>query len=212
VLSTVLAVGNPTLDLPAAQSEAEAVASLFPSSTLVLGESGTESRVREELAKGYDVVHIASHGEFSAGAPLLSGIRLHSDAAGSQETATFGFEDGFLCAGEILSMSLYSTQLATLSACETALPAVELDATPLVGDEIQGLASALWVAGVPSALLTLWNLSDASTMEWMVSFYKSLVSGAGIGAALAEAQQEMLKTEAYRHPYYWAPFILYGLW
>jgi len=32
------------------------------------------------------------------------------------------------------------------------------------------------------------------------------------GEALRRAQLSLLHDPRYRHPYYWAPFVLYGVW
>jgi CHAT domain-containing protein/Tfp pilus assembly protein PilF len=203
--TSVLSVGNPTGDLLAAQAEATTVAGLFPDATLLLREEGTEARVKEELgAMEYDVVHLSTHGLFDPTMPLLSEVVLREG----------GREDGHLYAGEILGLSLSQTELVVMSACQTALPP-EINQDVVVGDEIQGLGQALFVAGVPTALLTLWNVNDASTGELMVEFYQNLMTGQAKAESLAAAQLALLNGDyglAYRHPYYWAPFVMYGDW
>jgi CHAT domain-containing protein/tetratricopeptide (TPR) repeat protein len=191
---SILAVGNPTGDLAAAQAEATAVAELFPDSTLLLREKGTEAKVKEELAsRGYDVVHLSTHGVFDRDMPLLSKVVL---CAGEGE-------DGQLYAGEILGLPLSRTKLVILSACQTALPP-EVSRDLVAGDEIQGLGQALFVAGVPSAALTLWNVDDASTGELTIEFYESLMSGGQKAEALASAQRSLRDGAhglTYSHPY-----------
>jgi CHAT domain-containing protein/Flp pilus assembly protein TadD len=204
--TSVLSVGNPTGDLLAAEAEATTVAGLFPDATLLLREEGTEARVKAELvAREYDVVHLSTHGLFDPAMPLLSEVVLREGTG----------EDGHLCAGEILGLSLSQTELVVMSACQTALPP-EISQDVVVGDEIQGLGQALFVAGVPTALLTLWNVNDASTSELMIEFYKSLMSpGDAKAQSLAESQRALLRGDyglSYRHPYYWAPFVMYGDW
>jgi CHAT domain-containing protein len=205
--TSVLSVGNPTGDLEYSQTEARTVARLFPDSTLLLREEGTEARVKEELAaREYDVVHLSTHGLFNPAMPLLSEVVFREG----------GGEDGHLYAGEILGLSLSHTELVVMSACQTALPP-EISQDVVVGDEIQGLGQALFVAGVPTALLTLWNVNDASTGELMIEFYQSLMSSghATKAESLAAAQLALFRGDyglAYRHPYYWAPFVMYGEW
>ena len=205
--TSVLSVGNPTGDLEYSQTEARTVARLFPDSTLLLREEGTEARVKEELAaREYDVVHLSTHGLFNPAMPLLSEVVFREG----------GGEDGHLYAGEILGLSLSHTELVVMSACQTALPP-EINQDVVVGDEIQGLGQALFVAGVPTALLTLWNVNDASTGELMIEFYQSLMSSghATKAESLAAAQLALFRGDyglAYRHPYYWASFVMYGDW
>ncbi len=59
-------------------------------------------------------------------------------------------------------------------------------------------------------LATLWQVNDRSTLELMRSFYGHLGDDGGDRArALARAQREMRATDGrFRHPYYWAPFVL----
>jgi len=209
--TSVLSVGNPTGDLEYSQTEARTVARLFPDSTLLLREEGTEAAVKGALgARGYDVVHLSTHGLFDKTVPFASEVQFLEGAG----------EDGRLYAGEILGLwpparAIQAPSLVVLSACQTALPP-DITEDLVVGDEIQGLGQALFVAGVPTALLTLWNVNDASTGELMVEFYKSLMSsGHAKAQSLAIAQRALLHGNhglPYRHPYYWAPFVMYGEW
>jgi len=210
--SSVLSVGNPTGDLLAAQAEATAVAGLFPDSTLLLREEGTEARVKGELsAREYDVVHLSTHGLFDKTVPFASEVKFLEGAG----------EDGRLYAGEILGLwpparAIQAPSLVVLSACQTALPP-DITEDLVVGDEILGLGQSLFVAGVPTALLTLWDVKAESTGELMVGFYKSLMSSPGHAKAesLAAAQLALLRGDyglSYRHPCYWAPFVMYGDW
>jgi CHAT domain-containing protein len=57
-------------------------------------------------------------------------------------------------------------------------------------------------------LLTLWDVQDRSTLEFMTSFYKHLTAGENKAIALQRAVQAV--REQYPHPYYWAPFSLVG--
>jgi len=204
IYNSVLAVGNPTGDLPAAEQEAIAIAATFQQSKLLLGEAGTEVAVKRALqTQDYDVVHLATHGAFDRVLPLLSHLAF---CEGEDE-------DGALYAGEILGLSLTSN-LVVLSACQTALPPALTDETEglVVGDELQGLSQALFTAGATSAILTLWNVNDVSTSQLMQTMYQRLQDGAEKGEALQQAQLFLLHDSTYRHPCYWAPFVLYGDW
>jgi CHAT domain-containing protein len=70
------------------------------------------------------------------------------------------------------------------------------------------------VAGTPSAILSLWNVNDVSTRILMERMYEELMKGAEKGEALRRAQLSLLSdpTLRFRHPYFWAPFVLYGDW
>jgi CHAT domain-containing protein len=78
------------------------------------------------------------------------------------------------------------------------------------GDEFIGLTRAFLLAGSSSVLATLWEVNDRSTSEFMIGFYGKL-RGAEGDRALATVQRRMLASRTrYRHPYYWAPFVLVG--
>jgi CHAT domain-containing protein len=60
--------------------------------------------------------------------------------------------------------------------------------------------------------MSLWAVSDRSTRDLIVGYYKALLQGEGRGEALRQAQLNMLKDSTRRHPYYWASFIQAGEW
>ena len=93
-------------------------------------------------------------------------------------------------------------ELVTLSGCATGLNVV----TP--GDELLGLVRGLLQAGAQSLVLSLWEVHDESTREFMIALYTRLQQGLGKRAALQGAMLEL--RERYPHPYYWAPFTLIG--
>jgi CHAT domain-containing protein len=76
------------------------------------------------------------------------------------------------------------------------------------GDELLGLIRGLLHAGARSLLLSLWDVHDRSTAEFMVYFYECLQNGDDRARALQHAIQQL--RERYPHPYYWAPFFLVG--
>jgi CHAT domain-containing protein len=65
------------------------------------------------------------------------------------------------------------------------------------------------VSGVPSVLVSLWNVSDRATTDLMVAFYQEW-QGNGIGKAQALRQAMLRVKEEYPNPYYWAAFTLIG--
>jgi CHAT domain-containing protein len=91
-----------------------------------------------------------------------------------------------------------------LSACQTA-----------AGDDraALGLAGVAVQAGAHSALASLWFIDDAATAELIADFYRQLKTADRTRAqALRQAQLSLLRQEQYRHPAYWAPFLLIGNW
>jgi CHAT domain-containing protein len=76
------------------------------------------------------------------------------------------------------------------------------------GDELIGLARGLFQAGAQSLLLSLWDVHDQSTADFMATFYRRFQVGEDKATALREAMLALRKT--YPHPHQWAPFVLMG--
>jgi CHAT domain-containing protein len=56
-------------------------------------------------------------------------------------------------------------------------------------------------------------VDDTSTSAFMVEFYKQLAKpNVSKAEALRNAQIALLKESAFKHPFYWAPFVLIGNW
>jgi CHAT domain-containing protein len=188
-------LGNPELDLPYAQAEVEALAQLYPSPTVHLRAAATKAAAKQESGN-HDVLHFASHAEFSELDPLYSGLRLAADGKTQ--------EDGRLAASDIFALDLHP-YLVTLSACQTGLGATTS------GDEVIGMTRAFIYAGAPSIVASLWSVSDLSTAKLMEAFYKNLRTMSK-DEALQQAQVAVLTTERFSDPFYWAPFYLTGDW
>lgn len=184
-----------------APEEAQSLAALFePRSRVLSGTTATESLFME-IAPHYQVLHLATHAYFNKFSPLLSGLELEAD----QEN------DGLLEVHEILQMRLNS-ELVTLSACETGLASGYFTEFP-AGDDFVGMTRAFLQAGSSAVLASLWEVNDRSTVDFMKHFYGRLAADgrqANKALALASAQRGIKSREEYRHPYYWAPFILVG--
>jgi CHAT domain-containing protein len=76
------------------------------------------------------------------------------------------------------------------------------------GDEQLGLVRGLLYAGARSVLLTLWDVHDRSTSEFMTTFYGRLQDGWSRARAAQQGMREL--RERYKNPFYWAPFCLIG--
>ena len=161
--------------------------------TVLLDEDFNVAAFRRELASGrYQMVHIASHGVFGGSADTTF-VMAHNDIITIDELqrmlAPTDDRDGI--------------ELLTLSACETAEGD---DRAPL------GLAGAALRARAQAALGSLWPVADDATKELMSMFYRELLQGRSRVEALRAAQIAMLALPSFRHPFYWAPFILVGDW
>ena len=180
--------------LPNARTEAAAIGRLFPASKIFVGAEASEGQLKSGTSKDIRYLHFAAHGYFDGEKPERSGIVLAQESGG---------EDGFLQAREIAQLSL-DADLVTLSACQSGLGKV------LDGEGVQGLSRAFFLAGARSVVVSLWNVNDAATSELMRRFYAGLKSGLAKDDALRAAKLAVMKEPRWRHPYYWAPFVLQG--
>jgi len=157
--------------------------------TAVLEEATESLFVRE--AKNYDIIHLASHGEFNESSPSDSRLKLVGDDK----------FDGNLTATEVIGLSL-KAELVTLSACETGLGKLSS------GDEIVGLNRAFFYAGTKALISSLWRISDVASAVTVKRFYRYLANGDEKAEALRKGQ--LLVRKYYPHPAYWSSFRLLG--
>ena len=180
-----LILGIPDPQTPSIRTEVEALSKILPHARLFIGENATEDVLRT-YGRQSRRIHIATHGYFRQDNPMFSSIRL---------------------GGSHLSLyDLYHLQLPAelivLSGCTTGLNVV----TP--GDELMGLVRGLLQAGAHSLILSLWDVHDKSTTEFMIELYRRLQSGLATADAMQVTMLELRKS--YPHPYHWAPFSLIG--
>ena len=180
-----LILGVPDPQAPAILGEVQALTGVLDHAELFVGENATEELLRRK-GPASRMIHIATHGKFRQDNPMFSAVRLG---------------DAFLSLFDLYQLRL-PVELITLSGCSTGLNVVA------AGDEILGLARGLLHAGAQSLILSLWDVHDKSTAQFMTSFYERLKQGNGKAAALRAAMLDL--RASYPHCYQWAPFILIG--
>ncbi|HEV8678116.1 MAG TPA: CHAT domain-containing protein [Stellaceae bacterium] len=182
------------VDLPNVPHEVAAVSKLEGGKTLIDQSFSRASFAGELKTSPYNIVHIASHGQFAT-EPSRTFV-LSYDAP-----LTMNDLETDIKYGEHRDNPL---ELLVLSACETAS-----------GDDraALGLAGVALKAGARSALASLWYVSDQAAGELVVDFYRELQKpGLSKAHALQAAQRRLIAGERYAHPAYWAPFLLIGNW
>lgn len=257
-LGNALVVGNPTLDLPFSEVEAEAVAQIleaqgFDIGELLIGLNADRQSVIDRMDNAR-IIHLASHGtldiyspdlpdaddilsdekpstfqelmeeaqndilhQFGIGEPvdgttplgILFSLYRSPTAGGSIALSGSSDEQASLTANTILELDLSETELVVLSACNTGRG-------PLTPGGVVGLPFSLSIAGVPSIILSLWDVPDESTSELMVSFYQHLFDNQtqnprqDKAIALRLAMLDFLEENPNALPGEWAAFTLVG--
>ncbi len=191
--------------------------------SLYLDQASIPSVFEDNLGK-YQIIHIATHGEFNPISPNQSYLLFSSGQKGKGVRYTVS---------QIQQQEeLRSVYLVVLSACQTGK-----GESASSGIEIQGMSAAFVRDRAKAVVASLWNVNDASTALLMQQFYQNLASGKMTKAeALRQAQLSLLKGDKtakdltdratlvvkgrtptrttgavdFKHPYFWAPFILIG--
>lgn len=229
----LLAFGNPSLGLPdrsrdtarsqlrnaetslqplrSSETEVRALAQLYgpQHSRVYVGTEAREERLKAEAADAR-ILHIAAHGLLNDNNPMYSQIVFAQTAARNSDISQHP-EDGLLETWEIMKLDLH-VDLAVLSACETARGRIG------EGEGMIGLSWAFFIAGTPVTVVSQWKVEAESTTTLMREFHRHLqaryrsspAATLAPAAALREAALKMLRSQRYRHPLYWASFVVVG--
>jgi len=188
----LLAVGDPDGSLPAAAAEVRALRNLRPAVTTLEGAQATKATFLD-LSGDFSDFHLATHGVLDPGRPDQSYLVL----AGADE------DSQHLALREIAGLNFQPNGLVVLSACDTA-----------VGEQVPGaalmtFAAAFSQAGAESIVASLWKVNDLAARDFMVAFHRGLET-LDRASALQRAQLALRRNPRTAHPFYWAPFILFG--
>jgi len=198
---SIAPTGSPYPPLPAVRSEFKLIRQAGVATNQLLDQKFTSKALAREIdSSTFNVVHLATHGQFS------------SQAKNTYILAA----DGPINVNQLdnLLRAAYTGQsprsrneiaLLVLSACETA-----------AGDRraALGLAGVAIQAGARSTLASLWQIDDQATAVFIGEFYRELAkAGVTKAEALRRAQIAFLKQYPnYNRPSYWAAYVLVGNW
>lgn len=187
--------GEEFSELPSVKLETEKIHEEIPRSTVLLNEQFTAAALQRQIENTpFQVVHLATHGIFSA----------------NQDETFILAADRRINVSEIdqVLRTRERTQsnpieLLVLSACETAQ-----------GNNraALGLSGVAVRAGARSTIGTLWSVNDEKSANLMVEFYRQWKDHPEYTKAEALQQAQIAGLRAYEYPYYWAPFVLLGNW
>ncbi len=193
--------------LPSTDESAGRLAAMFGGpgrADILKGLDANEEMVKQKLGQGYRYTVFATHGILANDLPYLqepalvlslvsrSGNYLPSENEGSP---------GFLTLAEVMSLKIDS-DLVALTACNTGM------GRDLLGEGAMSMGRGFQYAGVDSVLMSLWSVDDDSTNILTEKFFAHLREGKGKLESLRLARADV--RQQYKHPYYWAPFILVG--
>ncbi len=200
----MLLVVNPTQDLPGAEREGQRVREILGAEPAVRidvlqGKDASRPALEKAFRSGsYDVVHYAGHAFFDPRDPSASGI---------------------LCSGKVVLSGRDLVGLGNLpalvffNACEAGrvrtAPTRGTPSAPTIRERIDtsvGFAEAFLRGGVANYVGTYWPVGDDSAKLIAERFYKGLMKGESISAALVASRQAVWETGSVD----WADYIHYG--
>ena len=164
--------------------------------TELAGQDCSSSNIVSNVAKltGQGFLHIGAHGSLMEYEPMDSGLMLYSETG-----------QGLWNAIDIGTTDLSQIQLLTLSSCNAG---VLDDDHPR---DVFGLLRGVAYAGVKNVVAPLWPVNDYATSQLMQRFYEYYLQHGDPALALHLAQNQMIASGRYQHPFYWAAFISMGM-
>jgi CHAT domain-containing protein len=186
--------------LPFTRKEVESIGALVPANLKksALDFEANRTAATDSSLSQYRYIHFATHGIIDSARPELSGIALSRFNKQGLE------QEGFLRLYDIFNLRL-PAELVVLSGCRTGL------GKELRGEGLIGLTRGFMYAGAARVMVSLWDIDDEATAEFMSRFYKALwVQKLTPAAALRATQNSFANDKRWSSPFYWAAFVLQG--
>ena len=149
-----------------------------------------------QLLGGASIIHIAAHGEPSAGEILL---------APDQPCLPVLSPDSYLLTQRDIQSITVQARLVVLCCCYTGQGKVS-------SEGVVGITRSFLSARARSVLATLWPIDDMATKEFIEKFYDELCQETPVWEALRRAKNLFYEHEKkeYQSTRIWAPFAIYG--
>ena len=148
----------------------------------------------EAALKNYQLIHFTSHFVLQAGDNSKSFLLL-----GGGKNRKYTMQ-------EFASQRLDGIEVMIMSACDTANFSPD-------GAEFESFAAMAQKQGAKAILGTLWSVADVSTSKFMREFYWFYqIKKTDKAEAIRKAQLAVAADKNFSHPFFWAPFVLFGNW
>lgn len=176
--------------LPGTEREINALKASYPG-TFINAASKSDFL---ELSKNYDILHLAVHGRVDS-----------LDKYNAELIFSTGDQNRLKTTD--LYLASPNARLAVLSACESGVGVIN------EGEGSFSIARGFAIAGLPSIVMSLWQVNDNITSDLMESMYEGFINNSNtINQSLQQAKLNYLATaDSYlAHPFYWASFVHLG--
>ena len=183
----MLVIQDPTGDLPGAENEGEELARFFRTMngevTILHGADATVANITDQISAGsFDIVHFAGHADYDETNPANSGMLC---------------PDGRLVAAH-WEKARQPPQLLFINGCESSRMRSPTPAPPamLAVGALKAnvsLAEHIMLNGVPNFVGTYWPVNDLKALQFSTAFYKALLGGHTVGAAVRDGRQATME-------------------
>ena len=170
-------------------------------STIWLKGDATETKIKDNNLKNYNIIHFATHAEVSGAMQGLNEPFLVLTPPNEKTDK----DNGLLMMNEIMQLNL-NADLVLLSACNTGSTEDQYSGS------YSGLAKAFFVAGAKSVLVSNWMVEDAATQKLILKFIdNSSRTRKSFAENLNLTMRELSnQNDQFSHPIFWAPFVFVG--
>jgi CHAT domain-containing protein len=192
--------------LPETEEEVLEISKNFIKSNIFVGQNATEDNLKKFLGNASNNAQILSFATH-AFSDITNYTREHG-LAFSPPLSSDSLNDGFLTSQEIRKLNL-NDSIIILSACDTDKPLM------ITQDSYSGFIRSFIEAGAKTILYTSWDIDSKSAQVFMTETFKA---GVASNLQISEAVSSTMKKfergdfgEKYRHPFYWAPYKVFGI-
>ena len=193
-------------DLPETLTEVTTAADFFDKSNvnILSGEMATKTNLLQTPAMGSDVLMFSTHGVSPGVVASYAGSGLLLSTPKVQ-VENFSFEDVLLTPDDVLGLSL-DADIVILNACNSGLS----DVANAPG--LTGLAQSFLAAGSDAVMVSHWPISSATTVKLTKRMFEKIQQDpkTSFNRALTDAQLSIKADPKTQHPFYWAPYNIYG--
>lgn len=166
-------------------------------SVMLAGSTASKAELLRQDLASFRYIVFATHGLLGR---AVHGIR--EPALVLNQVGNKTVEDGFLTMSDVMALDL-NADVVALTACRTGL------GRQVSGEGVVGLGRAFQQAGARNVIVSLWGVAEDSSVRLTEEFFRHLRAGKTPREAIRSARAAV-RREGYEHPFYWAPFILFG--
>jgi CHAT domain-containing protein len=175
-----------------ADTDARAVAAVYPASSVLTGSAATRSRFLAD-APEHSLVHVAARTATNQVSPLMSRLLLADEPGRRYSGAVLG--------SEIAGRAMNQTDLVVIDEVETN--------NRVRGEGTLSLARAFMAAGVPAVLGTLPGANEDATRDLLIGFHREMSNNVSAEQALSRVQRNAIQQNG-RRLGAWTALVLYG--